>query len=122
MKQLWVNKMEHTMKLQDKYYYYMLNGTKRIEIRLYDEKRKKINLGDTIIFHKLSNLEETFKARVIGLIRYNCFDNLLKDFDISLLADKSISKEELINALESFYSKEEQDKYGLLGIRIEIIK
>lgn len=32
--------MEHEMKLQDKYYNYILNGTKRIELRLYDEKRQ----------------------------------------------------------------------------------
>lgn len=32
--------MEHIMKLQPKYYNYILNGTKRIEIRLFDEKRK----------------------------------------------------------------------------------
>lgn len=31
----------HNMKLQEKYYNYILNGTKRIELRLYDEKRKK---------------------------------------------------------------------------------
>ena len=34
--------MIHEMKLQPKYYDYILNGTKRIEIRLNDEKRKQI--------------------------------------------------------------------------------
>lgn len=32
--------MEHKMKLQPKYYNFILNGTKRIEIRLLDEKKK----------------------------------------------------------------------------------
>ncbi len=32
--------MRHEMKLQPKYYDYMTNGTKRVEIRLFDEKRK----------------------------------------------------------------------------------
>lgn len=49
--------MKHNMKLQPKYYNYMLNGTKRIEIRLNDEKRKNINLGDTIIFTNTSTNE-----------------------------------------------------------------
>lgn len=31
--------MTYEMKLQPKYYDFILNGTKRIEIRLYDEKR-----------------------------------------------------------------------------------
>ena len=33
--------MIHEMKLQSRYYDYILNGTKRIEIRLNDEKRRK---------------------------------------------------------------------------------
>ena len=40
------------MKLQPNYYNYMLHGTKRIEIRVYDEKRKNLNLGETITFLK----------------------------------------------------------------------
>ncbi len=31
--------MEHKMKLKPEYYDFILNGTKRIEIRLNDEKR-----------------------------------------------------------------------------------
>lgn len=46
---------------------------------------------------------------------------MLKDFDMSILADKSITKNELINVLEEFYSKEMQEKYGVLGIRIELL-
>lgn len=40
--------MEHEMKLQPEYYNFILNGTKRIEIRLFDEKRQQIKIGDTI--------------------------------------------------------------------------
>ena len=46
---------------------------------------------------------------------------MFKDFDISLLADKSMTKDKLINILEQFYPKEKQDQYGVLGIRIELI-
>ena len=35
--------MEHILKLQPKYFDYINNGTKRIELRLYDEKIQKIN-------------------------------------------------------------------------------
>lgn len=33
--------MKHEMKLQQKYYDFIKRGTKRIEIRLFDEKRQK---------------------------------------------------------------------------------
>lgn len=46
--------MKYEMKLQPEYFNFnfILNGTKRIEIRLYDEKRQKIKIGDKIKFLK----------------------------------------------------------------------
>lgn len=84
------------------------------------KKRKQIKIGDTIKFLKEPDLNESFEAKVIGLLRYNNFEDMFKDFDISILADKSMTKEELKNVLEQFYSKEKQEQYGILGIRIKL--
>lgn len=113
--------MIHEMKLQPEYFNFILNGTKRIEIRLNDEKRQNIKLGDKIKFLKEPDLNESFEAQVIGLLRYNSFEEMFKDYDISILSDKSMTKEELISVLEQFYTKEKQEKYCVLGIRIELI-
>lgn len=113
--------MKYEMKLQPKYYNFILNGTKRIEIRLFDEKRRQIKIGDTIKFLKEPNSNESFNAKIIGLLRYNTFEDMFRDFDISVLSDKSMTKEELISTLEQFYTKEKQKQYGVLGIRIELI-
>lgn len=113
--------MEHTMKLQEKYFNYIKEGTKRIEIRLYDEKRKQIKLGDTIKFQKETELQKEINVKVTGLLRYNTFEDMFKDFNIEILADKNMTKKELLNVLEKFYSKEKQEEYGILGIRIELI-
>ena len=114
--------MIHQMKLKNDPFERIKSGKKTIEIRLYDEKRRKVKLGDTIKFLKEPNLKESFKAKVIGLLRYNTFEDMFKDFDISILADKSMTKNELLNVLEEFYSKDKQQEYGVLGIRIELIK
>ena len=113
--------MKYEMKLQPEYYNFILNGTKRIEIRLNDEKRQQIKIGDTIKFLKEPKLNEFFEAKVIGLLRYNTFEDMFNDFDTSILADKSMTKNELLDVIEQFYPKEKQDKYGVLGIRIELI-
>ena len=113
--------MIHEMKLQPEYFNFILNGTKRIEIRLNDEKRQKIKLGDKIKFLKEPDLTESFEARVVELLKYDSFETLFKDYDISILSDKSMTKEELKFTLEKFYSKEKQQQYGVLGIRIELI-
>ena len=112
--------MMHEMKLQPKYYNYILNGTKRIELRLYDEKRRNIKVNDTIKFLKEPDLNESFYVTVIDLLRYDSFEELFRHYDISLLADKSMTKEQLLNVLEEFYPKEKQEIYGVLGIVIEL--
>ena len=94
------------MNLQPKYFDFIKDGTKRIELRLYDEKRRSIQLGDIIEFAKSEN--EKFKAEVIGLLRYNSFADLFEDFDISILADASMTKQELLEVLGEFYSEEKQ--------------
>ena len=40
----------HQMKLNNKPFNMIKNGRKNIELRLYDEKRRKLNIGDEIIF------------------------------------------------------------------------
>ena len=88
---------------------------------LYDEKRQQIKIEDTIKFLKEPELNESFNAKVVGLLRYNTFEEMFRDFDISVLSDKSMTKEELIGVLEQFYTKDKQEQYGVLGIRIELI-
>ena len=107
------------MNLQPKYFDFIKDGTKRIELRLYDEKRRSIQLGDIIEFTKSEN--EKFKAEVVGLLRYDSFADLFEDFDISILADSSMTKQELLEVLGEFYSEEKQAEFGVIGIRIKLI-
>ncbi|MFI3307552.1 MAG: ASCH domain-containing protein [Mycoplasmatota bacterium] len=113
--------MTHELKLQERYYNYIKKGSKRIELRLNDEKRQQIKIGDKIKFFKESDLSKSFEVLVTGLLNYNSFDNLFNDFDIDILADKEMTKEELKSVLEKFYTKEKQDNYGVLGIKIELL-
>ena len=113
--------MVHIMKLQLKYYDFIINGTKRVEIRLNDEKRRLIKVGDIIKFQKEPELQESFKVKVTNLLNYSSFKEMFNDFDISILASKDTTKEELLTTLEKFYPKEKQDKYGVLCIKFELI-
>ena len=106
------------MNLQPKYFDFIKDGTKRIELRLYDKKRQSIQLGDIIEFAKSD--DEKFKAKVVGLLRYNSFAELFEDFDISILADSSMTKQELLEVLGEFYSEEKQAEFGVIGIRIKL--
>lgn len=113
---------EYKMKLLPEYFNYIKEGTKRIELRLNDEKRKGLKVGDTIIFEEQVENPRYLKTRVIEIYCRNTFDDLINEFDIELLADKSMLKENLIEVLEKIYPQEVQTKYGVVGIKIEIIE
>ena len=114
--------MRHTLKLQPKYYEAIKKGVKIIELRLLDEKRKNINLGDEIEFKKEPELKESTITRVKGILLYESFESLIDDYPIESLSDFDTIKEELLETLNKFYSKEKQNQYGVIGIRIELKK
>lgn len=56
--------MEHHMKLNNESFQQIKNGTKTIEIRLYDEKRQQVRANDIIIFSQIEDKNKTIKVKV----------------------------------------------------------
>lgn len=112
--------MVYQMKLLEQPFEDIKCGKKVIELRLNDEKRRTINLGDTIEFLKQPYLDEKIQAKVIGLVRYDTFDELFKDIPLSLFGCGDLSVDQMKKLVYSIYTKEEEQKYGVLGIRIEL--
>ena len=109
----------HEMNVKTKYYNLLKSEKKVVELRLFDEKRKQIKIGDEILFSDSSNTNDSFTARVINLHRAESFDKLCQI--ITPAQAGFTSKEELITVLEEFYTKASQQKYGVLGIEIKKI-
>lgn len=91
---------------------------KVIESRLYDEKRQLIQLGDTIVFVNRESPDQTVEAKVIGLLRYATFRDLFTHNDSSKFGGESI--EWLENQINEFYSIEDQERNGVIGIEFEL--
>ena len=107
--------MLHKMKLKESPFERIKKGTKKIEFRLYDEKRQQIKIGDQIEFSKLPDLQEKLLVDVIELYKENTFEDLFR----KLYSDE----EEIVRKTESmheFYSIEKEQQYGVLGIGIKI--
>lgn len=114
--------MKYIMKLNPKYFEYMKNGTKRVEIRLNDEKRKDLKRGDEIIFQKEPELKEELYTQIVSLNIKRNFKELIEELDVSEYSDKSESEGKFLNDLYKFYTKEQEEKYGVVGIQIKIRK
>ena len=72
--------MTHEMKLNNSPFINIKNGSKTIEIRLYDEKRRLIKDGDFIEFTNRATLEKLI-VKVVKIHLFNNFDELYKNFD-----------------------------------------
>jgi ASC-1-like (ASCH) protein len=90
--------------------------TKTVEMRLYDEKRKFIKCGDTIVFINTSTKEEL--AVIVKDIKvYRDFEELYKHYaktEIGYLETETANS----NDLFEYYSKDQIDKYGACAIEI----
>lgn len=109
--------MKHEMRLHDDPFNKIKQGTKKIEIRLNDEKRKSINIGDTIEFTNRKTSEKML-VKVNGLFKYSNFEELYKNWDKVILG---YDEDDIADPkdMEEYYSKEDQEKYGVLAIKIE---
>lgn len=113
--------MKHTLKLDEPYYNAIKEGIKNIELRLYDEKRRIISIGDTIEFLKQPKLKESIATIVEEIIVGKSFEEILERYPITCFAGKNITKKELLNDLNKFYSKQMQEEYGVVGIKVKLI-
>lgn len=103
------------MGLQEKYLRLIKEGKKKIEGRLYDEKRKRIKPGDIIIF------EGRLKVKVKGLRVYHSFKEMLEKEGLERVLPNVKSIDEGVKIYRKFYSEEEEKKYGVVAIEVEPI-
>ena len=109
--------MIHRMRLVDFAFNSMKNEVKDIEVRLNDEKRQLINVGDIIEFEHIDT-KEIIRVKVINLHKFKTFDELFNKFENKRLGLKETDD---VSIIDNFYTKEEQEKYDALGIEIKLI-
>lgn len=113
--------MIHEMNLHPQPFSMIADGRKTIELRLYDEKRRQIKTGDEIIFTCTEPPYDTLQAEVVALHQYNSFEELYDDLP---LLKCGYTEEDISTAkpedMDEYYSKEQQEKYGVVGIEIQL--
>lgn len=115
--------MRHYMKLNPAPFDMIKSGRKTIELRLNDEKRQNVSLGDEIEFANTENSEQKILVKVIDIHRLPTFEELYQSLP---LLKCGYTEEDISTAkasdMELYYSKEQQLQYGVLGIEISVIQ
>ncbi len=105
------------MNLNPRPFELMKTGKKRVELRLYDEKRRRMQVGEYVHFTNVQT-GELLKMRIVAIQTFSDFFALYECFDkikIGYEEGEQAKPEDMY----AYYSKEEISRYGVVGISVE---
>ena len=108
------------MNLQSVYFEKIKNGTKIFEIRLNDEKRQKIKVGDCIIFVNQANKNQTIEVVVEDMLHFVSFKQMASSLPLNQVGFDGLSVSEVEKIYHEFYSTENEKHYGVLAIKVKL--
>lgn len=111
----------HKMNLENESFLKVAEGTKSVELRLNDEKRRRVHAGDLIAFtDRLTGRKAVVKVTAMHI--FDSFDKLYGSMD---LARCGYFGESMFHASSNdmlkYYSKEKQRDYGVVGIEFTLL-
>ncbi len=111
--------MLHKMKLKSEPFEKMKSGSKTVELRLNDEKRRLVQVGDFIEFTLIDDSSRKLTTRVIALHHFNSFAELYNSLPKEKLG-YAASETPDPDRMDEYYPREKQEQYGVLGIELRL--
>ncbi|MEG2342197.1 MAG: ASCH domain-containing protein [Bacilli bacterium] len=112
--------MTYHMYISDDSFIKIINGTKKMELRLNNEDRSLIDQGDEIIFTD-SKTGEIVKVFVVGtkIFRsYKELSHMIKEYKYDF-EDKA-TRNSFCKTMKHFFYKNKDTSFGVIGINIKI--
>lgn len=103
------------MHLESKIFNLVNSNIKDIEVRINDEKRRKLKIGDIITFNDRCN-NDIIDVKIINLEYFSSFNECINNYDLKRLYNDKITKEEFLNLLYKFYTKDDEKEHGVVAI------
>ena len=111
---------KHKMNLCREPFDMIASGEKTIELRLYDEKRQLVKVGDTIIFTDLENTDKKIITEVISVNVFKSFAELYENLPVLKCGYRPGEIADPDDMLK-YYSRKQEEKYGAVGIEVRKI-
>ena len=106
----------HEMRLDDYWLNLMALGMKTIEVRLWDEKRRKLRRGDYVLFRGRKSNKMLF-VKILDLKKYGDIKELLELENVENITP-GFTIDEAVNIYSTYYSKQEMKEFGLVAIEV----
>ncbi|MBU9674502.1 ASCH domain-containing protein [Planococcus sp. CP5-4] len=114
-------KIKHKMKLYKEPFRQIQSGKKTVEVRLYDQKRRRLKRGDTIEFTKLPGEDEKLTVKVTKLCTYPTFREMFEDIPAEKFGTVDNNIEKWVESIHTLYSPAREQEWGSLAIEIELL-
>ena len=111
----------HTMHLAKAPFDSIARGEKTVEVRLNDEKRQAVKAEDIIVFNSFDDARDIVVAQVVRLYHFNRFQELFASELFPKTGSADISAEEAVKSMYQYYTKEQEELYGVLGIEVKLL-
>ena len=113
--------MTYQMNLNPAPFEMIEQGMKTIELRLWDERRSLLKVGDQIVFVHTKDPARTLRTRVKALHLFSSFEELYRTLPLTKCGytDEDVATADPSD-MDCYYSKEKQAQYGVVGIEIEL--
>lgn len=111
---------QFTMSVRHKYFELIKSGKKDIELRAYDEKRRKMKVGDKFLLFDAENPDEYIICEILNMHVARDFESLFKNLDIKRSGFDNL--DELIDTVTKFVSREELQREQVVGIEIKRVR
>lgn len=113
--------MIHNYTLRNQPFNQIKSGIKTIEMRLYDDKRKNVRIGDTITFTNTSNHQQ-ISVLVTDLFIFDSFKELYEKLPLTKCGYLPSQLEKAsYKDMEQYYLPALQEKHQVVGIQIQLL-
>ena len=109
------------MTLNDEPFKQIYDGIKTVEIRLNDEKRQRLQVGDIIQFIRKDHIEDHVRTNVVALHKFASFKELFSSNLTTKTGFAGYTTEEAIDKMHEYYDETNENKYGVLAIEIKVL-
>ena len=112
----------HHMGLFEGPFQSMITGRKTVEVRLNDEKRRHVQVGDLIKFTELPDKQEKLVVEVVGLKQFGSFRELYETIPAENFDGGGKSVDEMVDNTYEIYTREQERTGGTLAIQVKVLK
>ncbi len=114
-----VQERPREMYLKERFFEYVVSGSKTTELRVAFESFSRIKVGDEVIFK--SGDGRSVKVEIIDVRKYHNLDEVLQSADVSKLVP-NMTKEQIRKVAPTIFSEAEVKRYGLVLFSFKIIQ